>query len=290
MKILLGCVFFPCLLVATIWTPFSLKLRTGYRQDYIQRKVSLTETLWTKEVVPHLPLLYIEAEGELIYRDIYFCVQGGWGGLGKGKSKIYPLDSLSYFDLSSCYSFTEAQTYNLEAALGMCANLTPERHYQVVLIPHLGYQGLLEFLSPSIYLDVPSSTTVLSILREKTKLTWQGIFLGAILWFSLRGPFTGKLGYSYHWLDLHQQWKQQQTLFEIEEWTPIEAWVLFSPKSQKGQGHSVKLELVYKFPKSWAFSFLGKTSYFSSSKRELPVYSAIKQWILLGLVQLSKEF
>lgn len=205
-----------CPLVATVTEPWGIKLESGYRQDHIKWRLDEEITaLPYKEKYKDLKYFQNSLEIQKIYRDIYFDMSGSYSAFAKGEMEQE--SSLNRFFFN-----TDGYSYSLSSSLGILANLTPDRHYQVILMPFFNYSFFSLRLnrknsSPEYTDPLTSSidTLTFATLPKQLKNDWYGPAIGMQLWVRPYCPIEFQLGYSYHWLYLKSDFEIRSNTREV---------------------------------------------------------------------------
>ncbi len=229
-----------------------------------------------------------------VQRDIYLLLEGGCAFLGKGKGLFDPEDLSFTSEKTPFLLKTEGISYEGKGVFGYSVNLTPDRYYKVVLTPLVGYQALFEKLkrkdpSPSLFagdLGDTSFTRTLTASSKNLWTKWMGPFLGGNIWIEPGGPFSLKVDYAFHFIQLKQSTFQKEHIKQFAAGGALtsfeEVTLRSSTKKNGGHGHSGGVILSYLFSPSWHFSLEGKTFYFSSHVQPVGIKKESRFFTPLG--------
>ncbi len=277
MKLWFFFLFFLSSSFATVCVPFSIDLEQGFRQDHLKIKAFFIGDDLQKQTYKNVRFYQNFVTFRTVQRDIYLLVKGGYAFFGKGKAFFEP-ENLSFTSTPTPFVLqTKGESYDLKGVFGYSVNLTPERYYKVVLTPLVGYQALWEKLKRSQTLPDPFEGDLgggaffqrsFSASSKNLWTKWMGPFIGVNFWIDPGGPFSMRMDYAFHFIQLKQATFQRENIFQFDTsgvLTNFQTITFNSHTKKKGaHGHSGAFELIYLFSSKWNFSLGGNIFYFSS--------------------------
>lgn len=166
----------PFLLCATVNEPLNITLFSGYRNDRIHWHAN--EGSIFSEQYRDVEFWQNGLRLKCIYRDLSFDILGSYSAFGKGE----------VFQKKANGETQKIETRGWAADaighFGYAVNLTPDRVYQVVLTPLLGYSGYFER----------------QFSNHTFKMDWYGFMLGALFSIKPGNRSAFDVGYTYHFL------------------------------------------------------------------------------------------
>ena len=266
--------FFIFPLYATLTKPLSVGLETGYEQKalswYLKEEGG---ALTYKEEYQTLESFTARLRAQKVYRDIFFELGGDFSATGKGKLEQ---------DLSSTFTYqTTGISYSVFTSLGLLANLTPDRCYQIILVPHFCYQYYTSSLcrqdpSPmsSLIDDQSEYQELYPRLDKNLKNQFYGPSLGIELWVKPNCPIKFELGDSYTWLRLDSTFSYQESIKTFLSGALVETTEILSEAKVSEGGnlqHQGFIRALTLIDKCWDISIGSYFYYISSGVHEIDV-------------------
>jgi Protochlamydia outer membrane protein len=276
-------IFYLCFInsiVATITTPWEINISTGYREDHLKWRLQNPGQAFTTYREDYSDLKFMECELSLqkISRDVIFYVDAGYSFLGKDQMKQSGFD-LDFTTAPVEFAFdTKTSASKGNAYLGYVVQLTPDRHYEVNIVPLFGFTLHYEKIKrndpipnpfESSQIENATSFTIRSNLSNKDfRQKWYGAFIG--LSFFARpggGKFSFNTGYRYNFLSFRQSFASAIFIntFNGEALVSQQERLMNAKASRNGNhGHFGYLKLSSYPSKYLKLSILGNIYYFSS--------------------------
>jgi len=277
---------FPICLFGSVCVPFTMDLKTGYRQDHIRIKTVLPGENLAREKYKNVRFYQTDLTMRTIQRDIYLLLNGGYGALGKGEAFVnpYPLDFTSV--PTSFALCTEGNSYHVKGIFGYGVNLTPERYYRVVLTPLVGYGAIWQYLkrkdpspNPFTASNAPGQTNTFSLSINESDdnlyTSWRGFIVGGNLWITPGGPFSLRLDYGYHFMKVYQNLFQEQSILRYDGNDSLTNREILTYKTRVrkngAHGHSGSFEIIYLLTEHLNLSLEGGAFYYFSTTQSVDV-------------------
>jgi hypothetical protein len=244
----------PFTLFATVNEPLRLELLSGYRSDDIHWHFEGKDPYG--EDYDNLQFWQNQLALRSIHRDIVFYAKGSYSAFGE-KTVSRPA-----LEVVTTHGFAlDGMTH-----LGYAVNLTPDRTYNTMIVPLVGFSGHYE-----------------KIKRATMPKYYEQTFYGPYVGGAIRGdPGNGlhfEVGYAFNWLHLH-----------LKDAYPTNSQVDFSGWGNHGQSGWVQMAIDLNY--GWQLGALGTIDYIYSNVHQL---SDDQQFILRwtpisGSLTLSKSF
>jgi hypothetical protein len=285
-KLLLATLFSTSSLFATITIPFTMDMGLGYREDHLKMRVKMPATPGNMTYEERYdPIHFIETELTLrkVHRDIFFLVNGGFGGIGSCDAKQGPFFAPGSTDTPSFHFHTGTEAWHALGMLGYQVDLTPGRHYTVAFTPLFGYAWYYEKINRENPTPSPFEGSLFSMnsffSHKDMKTTWKGFFVGCDLQIYPGGKVTFNITYAYHFMGLRQNvsFGNELTQFFSPGVVASQTTTEFTAnaKFHGNHGHLGILKGEYDFDQNWGAILYGKILYLSSHDRSLNVKEVI---------------
>lgn len=262
-------IFFPFALFATVNNPPQIALLSGYRNDHIHWHLKQGDTFLSSERTRNIQFFENGLSFQTVHRDIALYAAGGYGALGRGELKEQ-LGHLPFTNDTPVFLFsTHGWAIDGTGYVGYAVNLTPERTYQVKLIPLAGFSGHYEVMTREGYssFETPAYTISTSFPKNYQQ-TWYGPNIGALFQIEPGNNLQFQVGYAYHWLHLRVSTQsKEQTNFPdtptITSKFTLSRWGNF--------GHSGLVGIETFLNKSWRIGAILQMNYYFSGNHPIEV-------------------
>lgn len=282
----------PSLLFAgTNSEPFTMELATGYRQDSLNCK-TYTDTdeeyLVYQERYKCVKYWQTELTLRSINSDIYFMVNGGFAGFGRGRLNQNIDNFSTMHSTASFHGRSTGYDGSVYGVLGYQVNLLEGRIGKFIITPLIGYRGYWERIdkhssyTTTVQVNEGDDYYLLNLEPTSKRLdeTWYAPIVGLDVSIEPGSKWIFEFNYLFHWLRMnHKSFSKYRIRFYDSGVLSSDKSVLRKSKTStlSGDGHEGFAKAIYLVSKHWTTAFKAKFHYFDIDKNKKRLRTTVQE-------------